>query len=156
SGSAAPTPSPSGSAAPTAKPAPSGSSHGDAKAAAPSPSATHPAVGPAAPAQPSPTPSATAPASPSPSASAAPGAAATGKDITPLADVKAKLGTDLYTFAQGITDPSQVQQDPTALAKLAPFSKLSAADVAALPPAMQFAIPTISCAQLNGRVAGVL
>src|SRR5262249_44212164 len=38
----------------------------------------------------------------------------------------------------------------------APFGKLTPADVAALPPSWQFYIPTITCAQLNGRVAGVI
>ena len=121
-----------------------------------------PVVAPSKSTKPSASSSPSTPASPTPSTppsqSAAPNVAATGSGITPLADVKKKLGTTVYDLGTSIAsaagDPTQI---PAAqLAQLAPFAKLSAADVAALPPTMQFYVPTISCKQLNDRVAGVL
>ena len=68
-----------------------------------------------------------------------------------LAQVKAKLGS-AYQIAAAITDPSTVT--PTIAAGLAPFATLTPAEVSVLSPAMQFAIPTISCAQLSARPYG--
>ncbi len=70
-----------------------------------------------------------------------------------LASAKAKLGT-AYDLAQRIQDPSQV--DPQTLAGLAPFANLTCTEVAALPPVMQFLVPTLSCAELNARDPGAL
>jgi hypothetical protein len=65
-----------------------------------------------------------------------------------LDQVAAKLGT-AYQLAQGITDPDAGGAD--AVRRLAAFGTLSPAEVAALPPTMQYAVPTIGCAQLDGR-----
>jgi len=147
--------SPSGSAAPSssAKPKPSDSAAVGAK------SSGKPSQSPSAPASPNPSTSAGAPApgasaSPSASSTAAPDTAATGSGITPLADVKKKLGASTYALGQSVTDPTQVT--PQQAAALAPFGKLTPADVAGLPPTMQFNIPTITCKQLNDRVPGVI
>ncbi len=154
SASGGPTPSgaPSASSsttAPAVKPSASSTSNGDAKLARATPA---PSASSTAPAGPAVAPS--TPASPAPSASAAPNVAATGEGITPLADVKKKLGDAVYTEAAGITDPTTFTQQQAV--DLAGFSKLTPADVAALPPSMQYAIPLISCDQLNARVPGVL
>ncbi len=150
SGSAEPKPSTSASApAVTSSQSPAG----DARlAAAPS---TSPSVAPSA------TPTAVSPviatpsAAPTSSESAAPAVAATGEGITPLADVKKKIGDAVYTAAAAVTDPSTITS-AAQLAEFAPFSKLTPADVAALPPTMQYAIPQISCATLDQRVPGVI
>jgi preprotein translocase subunit SecD len=67
--------------------------------------------------------------------------------------VIAKLGP-AYAAAQAITDPAQVE--PGRLADLAPFGALTPDEVATLPGAMQYAVPTITCAQLNGRAPGAV
>ena len=67
--------------------------------------------------------------------------------------VIAKLGT-AYAAAQAIADPGQV--DPGELAALAPFGTLTPDEVARLPATMQYAVPAITCAQLNGRAAGAI
>jgi preprotein translocase subunit SecD len=67
--------------------------------------------------------------------------------------VKAKLG-DAYPAAQRLTDPGQV--DPAQLAALAPFGRLTPDEVATLPATMQYAVPAITCAQLNGRAPGTI
>jgi len=85
------------------------------------------------------------PASPTPAASGAPGG-------VPAA-VVAKLGA-AYPAAQGLTDPGQVA--PDRLGVLAPFGMLTPDEVATLPPAMQYAVPTITCDQLNARPAGAV
>ncbi|GAA1836070.1 protein translocase subunit SecD [Luedemannella flava] len=99
------------------------------------------------------TPAATTPAA-TPSASASPTAEpVTGTKAERLAAVQKKLGA-AFTAAQGVTDPTTAGSDPTLKAALAPFSKLSADEVGALPAEMQFNVPQISCAQLNGRKPG--
>ena len=67
--------------------------------------------------------------------------------------VLAKLGA-AYPAARDLTDPGQVPA--SALPALAPFGTLRPDEVAALPAAMQYAVPTITCAQLNGRAPGAL
>jgi preprotein translocase subunit SecD len=129
SGSASASPSASGSAKPSAsasasaKPSASGSASGSASVSA----------------------SASASASASPSVN--PAAAAKAKT---LEEVKAKLGP-VYTMAEQIQDPSQVDVNA-----LAPFSTLTCNEVNALPAQLQFFVPTISCAMLNGRDPGAL
>jgi preprotein translocase subunit SecD len=63
----------------------------------------------------------------------------------------AKLGP-AYPAGRALADPAEV--GPDALASLAPFGVLTPDEVAALPPAMQYAVPTITCAQLNSRTPG--
>ena len=46
--------------------------------------------------------------------------------------------------------------DPTAATTFKPFSNLSAAEVAVLPASIQFNVPYVTCAQLNGRAAGAI
>jgi len=81
-------------------------------------------------------------------------------DVTPVAPsaavppaVVAKLGA-AYPAAQAMTDPGQV--GASAMPALAPFGTLRPDEVATLPPAMQYAVPTITCAQLNGRAPGAV
>jgi preprotein translocase subunit SecD len=67
--------------------------------------------------------------------------------------VLAKLGA-AYPAARGLTDPGQV--GPAALVALAPFGALTPDEVATLPVALQYAVPTITCDQLNGRPPGAV
>ena len=149
--SSAPSSSPSAAAPKVSTSASATAPAGDAPLAKATPS-------PSVPASPSASTTAPAVAAPTPSASstAAPNTAATGEGISSLADVEKKLGPTVWAAAQGVTDPTTVAPGSALATQLAPFGKLSAADVAALPPSMQFAIPLISCAQLNNRVAGVI
>ncbi len=126
--SASPTGSASASASGSAKPSAS---------ASPSKSAS-----------PSPTPSASASPSGSVNPSASASAAAKAKL---LAQVQAKLGP-AWAAAQSIQDPTQI--DPRTLAALAPFAKLTCAEIAVLPPEVQLSVPTVSCAALNARDPG--
>jgi preprotein translocase subunit SecD len=72
-----------------------------------------------------------------------------------LADVQKKLG-DAYPAAQALSAPADMSADPALAATLKPFGSLSPDEVAALPPAVQFNVPYVSCAQLNARPAGSL
>src|SRR6266511_1410273 len=83
---------------------------------------------------------------------ASPGAAPGAGGAT-LAAVVAKLGP-AYQVAEQIQDPGQV--DDETVAQLAPFGLLSPDEVAVLPPAVQFKVPTVSCAQLDGRPFGAI
>ncbi len=85
---------------------------------------------------------------PTPSPGATPGAGG-----ATLAAVVAKLGP-AYQVAEQIQDPGQV--DDETVAQLAPFGLLSPDEVAVLPPAVQFKVPTVSCAQLDGRPFGAI
>jgi preprotein translocase subunit SecD len=67
-----------------------------------------------------------------------------------LASAKAKLGA-VYDAAAAIQDPGE----PDAEA-LTGFDALTCAEIAALPARMQYAVPAITCAMLNGRPAGAL
>jgi preprotein translocase subunit SecD len=128
SSSASPSASASASASSSAKPSASAS---PSKSASASPTASA-------------TPSATASVNPSASASAA------AKQKL-LAEVQTKLGP-AWTAAQSIQDPTQI--DPQTLAALAPFAKLTCAEIGVLPPEMQMSVPTVSCAALNARDPG--
>ncbi|HKD96912.1 MAG TPA: hypothetical protein VKB69_04845, partial [Micromonosporaceae bacterium] len=70
-----------------------------------------------------------------------------GDDATLLAQVQNKVG-DAYALAASLTEPP-VDQDT--IDTLAPFGKLSPAEVAVLPTEIQFNVPTVSCAQLDRR-----
>jgi preprotein translocase subunit SecD len=88
-----------------------------------------------------------------PSAATSGAAASTAGTSVSLSTVEQKLGA-AYPTAQALTAPPDVSSDPTTAAALAPFAALSAAEVAVLPPAIQFNVPYVTCAQLNGRAAG--
>jgi preprotein translocase subunit SecD len=70
-----------------------------------------------------------------------------------LADVRTRLGS-AYTAAQALTAPVDIAS--SAANALKPFSTLSPAEVAALPPGIQFNVPYVTCVQLNGRSAGAI
>jgi preprotein translocase subunit SecD len=142
SGTASPTPSgaasptPSGSASPT----PQASGQGGGAAVAPTPSST---------------PSATPSASPTPSPTGSAAAGSSGKTLEQLrADAQQKVGAAAWQAASALTAPVDASTDATAAQTYAAFGKLSAEEVAALPPAMQFNVPTVSCRQLNDRPPG--
>jgi preprotein translocase subunit SecD len=78
-------------------------------------------------------------------------AASSGPDAP--AALVTKLGP-AYAVAQKLSDPGQVTPDQ--LAVLAPFGRLTPDEVAALPPTMQYAVPTVTCAQLNSRAPGAV
>ena len=83
------------------------------------------------------------------------GGLSTSTDTTALARVRVKLGTAYETavaVARGEVDPA----DPATAAKLAPFGSLSGAEVAVLPPELQYAVPTVTCGQLDQRPAGAV
>jgi len=153
----APVASGSPSAKPPAKPSasPSTSSsttvHGDAIAPSSSPSAT-PAKSPSK--APSSSPSAPA-SSPPASPTATPSAIAGAPTLAQVKAKLAKINPDAYAVASGLTSPSGVT-DQAMYDKLKAFSSLTADEVAVLPAVMQFSVPTISCAQLNGRNSGYL
>ena len=65
-----------------------------------------------------------------------------------LGSARAKLGS-AYDRAGLITDPASADAR-----SLAAFGTLTCAEVAALAPPMQYAVPTIICAALNGRPPG--
>nr|BFE61396.1 hypothetical protein GCM10020063_059220 [Dactylosporangium thailandense] len=79
------------------------------------------------------------------------GAQAPASADGPLASARQKLGESVYQAAAALTGPD----DPKA-AQLQGFDRLSCAEIAALPPAMQFAVPAITCAMLNQRPADAL
>ncbi|MBA3488895.1 MAG: protein translocase subunit SecD [Longispora sp.] len=81
--------------------------------------------------------------------------AANGKDAL-LAQAKAKVGDALWQQAQAIiSDPAQFQgKEKEIFEQLKPFSTLTGEEVAVLPVEMQFALPNISCAQLDRRPPG--
>ena len=106
--------------------------------------------------EPAPSASASAPAAaatPAPSASAAP--------VTPdlaaqRAAIEKKVGAAAWAAAGKLTDPPDVNTDPTAGKAYAKFATLTGDEVNALTPQMQFNVPTISCAQLNKRPNGAI
>ncbi|MEH1125791.1 protein translocase subunit SecD [Micromonospora sp. CPCC 206061] len=132
SGSATPTPGASASAAPSASASPGGQG---GMAATPTPSAS---------------------ATPAPTTSAAPEPGGTD-DMTPeqrLAAVQAKIGPQLWAAASALQAPVDLSADPTALTTYAKFAELNGNEVAVLPPAMQFNVPTVTCQQLADRQPG--
>ncbi|GAA5188889.1 hypothetical protein GCM10023322_40600 [Rugosimonospora acidiphila] len=154
--SASATPSTSASATPSSTPSATPST---------TPSAT-PSTTPSA------SPSSTPSASPSASGSAAPAASATpsanasqvalaASRAKTLAEVQKKLGPAwdagqevLSEVESGQASPDQL--DPSLLAAIAPFAKLSGTEVDSLPAEMQFLLPTVTCSELNARAPGVL
>jgi preprotein translocase subunit SecD len=130
-------------AEPAATPTPSGSA-----TPSPSGSATPSASGSA-------TPSASGSATPSASGSATP-SASRADALTPptLAEVTAKLGgrSALATLTT-LTDPAQLA-DGRAAPLVAALEKLTPAEIAVLPAAVQFNVPQITCAELNARPPG--
>jgi preprotein translocase subunit SecD len=136
SGSA--TPQASSSPAASGTPTPQASGQGGGAAVAPTPSST-----------PSATPSATPTSSPSGSADA------TAKTPEQLrAEAQQKVGAAAWQAASALTAPVDASTDPNAAQTYAAFGKLTPEEVAALPPNMQFNVPTISCRQLNERPPG--
>jgi preprotein translocase subunit SecD len=145
------TPAPSGSAAPapggSAAPKPATSTA--AKPAA-KPSASSGGQGGGAPA---PSASAAAPA-PSTAPSSAPSAAPVAPDIAArLAAVRKKVGEPAWGAATALQAPST---DPAQTKVLAPFEKLTGAEVFVLPAAIQFNVPAITCQKLAERPAGAI
>jgi preprotein translocase subunit SecD len=67
-----------------------------------------------------------------------------------LASAKAKLG-NAFDAANRIQDPAQAD-----VRALSAFSTLMCVEVEALPARMQYMVPTLTCAMLNGRVPGAL
>jgi preprotein translocase subunit SecD len=138
-------------AEPAATPTPSGSATPSASG-----SATPSASGSATPsASGSASPSASGSASPSASGSASP-SASRADALTPptLAEVTAKLGgrSALATLTT-LTDPAQLA-DGRAAPLVAALEKLTPAEIAVLPAAVQFNVPQITCAKLNARPPG--
>jgi len=150
-----PTATPSGSA-----PAPSTSaSAGASKApqatgsAAPSASSGGQGGGERAP---SPSPSVSAPA-PAPSASAAAPAPVPADIQQRRAAIEKKVGKTAWAAAEKLTDPVDLQTDPTAGVPYKAFGTLSGDEVNALTPEMQFNVPTIGCEnQLDKRPNGAI
>jgi preprotein translocase subunit SecD len=95
-------------------------------------------------------PESTAAPDPTDGSTVAPGGTTWGD---PLAAVVAKLGP-AYQVALQIKDPNELDDDT--VAQLEPFSQLTPDEVAVLPPAVQFNVPTVSCAQLDRRPAGAI
>ncbi|RKR91621.1 preprotein translocase subunit SecD [Micromonospora pisi] len=151
----APTPPAAG-----ATPDPSGTPNPSASAGAPSgtPSAGAPSGTPSAGGQggmaPAPTPSAAAtsapPATPTPSASTS--SAPVSQSVEQQrAAVQQKVGPEAWAAASALQAPADLTTDPTLLDKLKPFGELTGREVAALPAAMQFNVPTITCELLEQR-----
>jgi preprotein translocase subunit SecD len=71
--------------------------------------------------------------------------------------VIAKIGPGYEAVAkQAATQPDPLVLDASTQAVLAPFATLSPDEVALLPAAVQYAVPTIRCQQLERRPPGVL
>ena len=137
SGSASP--SPSGSASPSASPS-------AAVSASPSASAT-PTTGGQGGMAPDPS------ASPSPSVSptASPTAAQSVEEQREA--VREKVGETAWAAAIRLQAPADTQ-DAELIEKLKPFGTLTPEEVAVLPSAVQFNVPTITCDQLDNRPGG--
>ncbi len=154
--SAAPSAAPSGSAASSAK--------ASAKASAPAATGASPSTGGqgggelALAPSPSPSAAASAPAAaatPAPSGSAAP-APVTADVKQQRAAIEKKVGAAAWAAAEKLTDPVDLSTDPTAAQQYKAFNTLSGDEVNALPAAMQFNVPTISCDQLEARPSGAI
>jgi preprotein translocase subunit SecD len=107
---------------------------------------------------PSPSPSAPAASAPAAAATPAPSASApvTADLKTQRAAIEKKVGAAAYAAAGKLTDPVDLSTDPTAAEQYKAFSKLNGDEVNALPAAMQFNVPTISCKQLEERPSGAI
>ncbi|WP_326559510.1 protein translocase subunit SecD [Micromonospora sp. NBC_01796] len=142
-----------------ATPTPSGAAANPSAGATPSaPAAGAPSTTPSAGGQggmaPAPTPSAGAtsapPATPTPSASAS--AAPVPQSVEQArAAVQQKVGPAAWQAASALQAPADLTTDPTLLDTLKPFGELTGREVAALPAAMQFNVPTITCDLLGQR-----
>jgi preprotein translocase subunit SecD len=108
---------------------------------------------------------------PAPSASAAPAGAATPAPSTSAsaaappvtadtaaqrAAIEKKVGAAAWAAAGKLTAPPDLSTDRTAGKTFANFAKLNGSEINALPPQMQFNVPTIGCQQLNARPAGAV
>ncbi len=80
-----------------------------------------------------------------PPSSQAPSSPAAGTPAATLDELKAKLG-GAYDAAVVLTAPADADDD-----RFAAFATLTAAEIALLPPAIQFNVPTVSCDQLDNR-----
>jgi len=141
-----PSTSASAGASATAKPSSStGGQGGGEVVKAPSPSV---------PASPTATPTAAATPTAPPSEAALP--QATGDEKVTVADVQKKVGAAAWAAAEKLTAPVDLSADPKAGLAYAAFGKLSGAEVNVVPAQMQFAVPTISCAQLAARPNGAI
>jgi len=106
------------------------------------------------PASPTATPTAAATPTAPPSEAALP--QATGDEKVTVADVQKKVGAAAWAAAEKLTAPVDLSADPKAGLAYAAFGKLSGAEVNVVPAQMQFAVPTISCAQLAARPNGAI
>ncbi|HEX5596336.1 MAG TPA: protein translocase subunit SecD [Micromonosporaceae bacterium] len=134
-------PDPSDTATPEATPEPSGSTAPESSES-PSPGGQGGMVNP--------TPAATGSPTPTPSASTSP-APVPQTVAEQRAAVQEKVGAEAWQAASALQAPADFTADPTLAEKLKPFGELTGAEVAALDPAMQFNVPTITCAQLDDR-----
>jgi preprotein translocase subunit SecD len=142
--SASATPAPSGSAAPS----PSASA---APAATAAPSAT-PSAGGQGGMAPTPTPTPTAGATSAPAATPSASAPPVSQSVEEQrAAVQQKVGPAAWQAANALQAPADLTQDPTLLDTLKPFGTLSGSEIAVLPAAMQFNVPTITCDLLGQR-----
>ncbi|WP_305786754.1 protein translocase subunit SecD [Symbioplanes lichenis] len=148
--SAAPSAAPSGSAA-----APSAQASVPAASSAPSASTGGQGGGVGVELAPAPSPSASASATPAPSASAAP-APVTADVKEQRAAIEKKVGAKIYAQAEKLTDTVDLSTDPTAGQPYKAFATLTPEEVNALPAAMQYNVPTISCDQLDKRPSGAI
>jgi preprotein translocase subunit SecD len=90
----------------------------------------------------------------SPAASAAPSGSPAASDAAReqmLAAAIKKLGV-VYQYAQSIQSPASVTPEQEQVLQV--FTKLSSDEIAALPPDIQFKVPTISCHMLDNRPIG--
>lgn len=151
SGSAAPSDSASPSATGSASPTPSSSVQATA-------SPTGGAGGGAA--APTETPTASPSVTPTPSASSSPSATPAASDsATPVPAsveeqrraVEQKVGAAAWEAANALQSPNDLTTDPSLVEKLKPFASLTDREVAVLPAQVQFNVPQITCAQLDGR-----
>jgi preprotein translocase subunit SecD len=103
----------------------------------------------------SPAPSGAAGATPSPTPSASGSAAPADGTLRPtLAEVTAKLGGPaVLENLTKLTNPAALS-DPRAKPVVDAINKLTPAEIAVLPPAVQFNVPQITCARLNARPPG--
>ena len=104
---------------------------------------------------PSTTPSAT-PSAPAPSAPAAGDDQAAANTPVSRDQVQQKVGAEEWAAASKLTAPIDLSTNPKAGLAYKNFATLSGREVAALSAQMQYAVPTISCAQLNDRPNGAL
>jgi len=132
-----PTPTPSGTVKPTATPTAKPSATPSTKASGSGGFA------------PTPTPTPT----PTPSASGTPSPADDSTTSVKTADVLKKIDPQILQLVQQVQSPEQLL-DPKLEPLMEVFKKLSRREVAALPVELQYNVPQITCAMLDGRPAG--